>query len=94
MTDPKWFVGAGALAAIALVYSYSFEFGVAASALFAVLAIIYLWISIRLAPSRGEPVSERAAMFSRFARLARNRRSARLKELGSGPIDRALEAPE
>ncbi len=83
MFDPKWLVIGFALSAVALVANYDLRFGFAAGVLLFVAAAIYLSISVWLSPGSDEPVSERAAMSKRFARLSRNRRAARAKELGA-----------
>lgn len=83
MFAPKWFVIGFALVAVAIIASYDLRFGAAASALLLVAAAIWLALTIWLAPERDQPLSEREAMFKRFARLARNRREAKLKELGA-----------
>lgn len=83
MFDPKWFVIGFALSAVALIANYDVRLGMAAGVLLLAAAGIYLWISVWLASDIDAPRSERAAMFNRFARLARNRRKARVKELGA-----------
>ncbi len=83
MFEPKWFVIGFALVAVAIIASYDLRFGAAAGILLVMVAGIWLALSIWLAPERDQPRSEREAMFKRFARLARNRREAKLKELGA-----------
>lgn len=83
MPDPKWYVLAAALVAFAILLNYDLSFGIAAGVIFGVIGAVWLYLRIRLAPERGEPHSERGAMFERFRRLSRNRRAARLKELGA-----------
>lgn len=83
MFDPKWFVIGFALSAVALIANYDMRLGLAASVLLLAVGGIYLWISMWLASDTDAPKSERAAMFNRFGRLARNRRKARVKELGA-----------
>ena len=80
---PKWFVIGFALSAVALLANYDWRFGAAAGVLLAAVAAIWLALSIWLAPERNAPRSEREAMFKRFARLARNRREAKQRELGA-----------
>lgn len=83
MFDPKWFVFGFALSAIGLIANYDLRLGMAASVLLLALVGIFLAINVWLASDVDAPKAERAAMFSRFARLARNRRKARVKELGA-----------
>ncbi|MDJ0643450.1 MAG: hypothetical protein QNJ15_11575 [Erythrobacter sp.] len=83
MFDPKWFVIGFALSAVALIANYDLRLGMAAGILLLALGAIYLWISMWLASDTDAPRSERAAMFERFSQLARNRRKARVKELGA-----------
>lgn len=87
MFEPKWFVAIFALSAVALLAFYDIQFGLAASVLVLAVVAIVVWLNAWLASDRRETRSERAEMTSRFARLARNRRTARIKELGaqSGP---------
>lgn len=87
MIDLKWPVIGVALISLAFIFDYSLRFGFAASAVFVLLSVIYLWISFRLAPERGAPASEREAIFGRVARITRNRRAARIKELGGRSPD-------
>ncbi|MEM6474814.1 MAG: hypothetical protein AAF687_01465 [Pseudomonadota bacterium] len=81
MIDPKWLVIGGAAVSLSLIFNYNLRLGVAASALFVMAGVIYLVISYALARVEGEPASGRETMFKRVARLERNRRAARKKEL-------------
>ncbi len=83
MFDPKWFVIGFALSVVALIANYDLRFGLAASVLVLAAGGIYLWISMWLASDTDAPRSERAAIFNRLGRLARNRRKARVKELSA-----------
>ncbi len=83
MFEPKWFVAIFALSAVALLASYDIKFGMAAGVLVLAVVAFVLWLYAWLASDIGEPRSERAEMATRFARLARNRRTAQVKELGA-----------
>jgi MFS superfamily sulfate permease-like transporter len=83
MPDLKWFVFVFTLVAFGLVLNFDLQFGIAVGVILAVIGAIWLYLTLRLAPERGAPKSERGAMVERFSRLDRNRREAREKELGA-----------
>ena len=88
MINPKWLVIGVALISATLLFNYDARTGIAAGAVLLTLGLANLWIALRLAPGRGEPRSERDALFGRFSRQSRNRQLARVKEQGEPPRTR------
>lgn len=81
MLDPKWYVIAAAVAAVALLANFDLTFGMIAAGLLALILLGWVALSLWLAPESGEPDSERGALEERFRRLSANRRLAQTKEL-------------
>lgn len=83
MIDPKWPVIGVALISAALAFNFDLRLGLAAVALLMVAGAIFLWASIRMSGGPRGLRSEREVLFGRYAKLARNRQTARIKELSS-----------
>ncbi len=83
--SPKWLVGGVAVGSCALLASYDARLGMAAGALLAVVAAVWLYIALRYGSLSGVP-SIRTALVERSSQQAANRRKAVRR---SGAQDRA-----
>ncbi len=72
---PKWIVGAVALAAFTLLVNFDLRLGLAAGALFGVIAVIWLYVAVRFGSLSGVP-SIRTSIVESAQVHSRNRRSA------------------
>lgn len=81
MLDPKWYVIAAALSAIALLANFNLTLGLVAAGIAAAILLAWLALALWLAPDHGAPESERGALVERFRHLSANRRMAQTKEL-------------
>jgi hypothetical protein len=82
--SPGWLVAGVALAADGLLFSYDLRLGLAASALLGVIALVWLYITLRFGSLSGRP-SVRSTLVERARQQARNRRRA---AEGSGAVRR------
>jgi hypothetical protein len=82
---PQWLVGGVAVGSCALLATYDVRLGVAAGALLAFVAALWLYMALRYGSLSGA-TSVRAALVERSSQQAANRRKA---ERGSGAQDRA-----
>lgn len=86
----KWLVGGVGLAACVLLASYDLRVGLAAGALMAVVATVWMYIAVRYGSLRGTP-SVRSALVERSRLQAANRRQAERQsgaEQGADPAQR------
>ncbi len=72
---PKWMVAAVALAAFALLVNYDLRLGLAAGALFAAVALVWLYVALRYGSLSGVP-SVRSSIVASAEAHSRNRRDA------------------
>ncbi|MBV7265077.1 hypothetical protein [Erythrobacter ani] len=79
----KWPAILAVLVIMVMIGSYDLMIAGFVGAAIAAVAVIALWIRIRLATAPGEPESERAVMGDRFLRSAHNRQRARVRETAS-----------
>lgn len=87
--DPKWMVVAVALAAFGLALSYDLRLGVAAGVLLGVIAVFWLYLSLRYGTLSDEPASGRKALVERLRSQTSNRRSAAARaQVRSGSQER------
>jgi hypothetical protein len=78
--NPKWFVIAVALAALALIIDYDLRLGLAAGALVGVIAALWLFLVLRLGFLGEDRPSYRRRMLERFRQQFTNRCSAEQRE--------------
>jgi hypothetical protein len=74
--NPKWFVIGFALAGFALIITYDLRLGLAAGAVLAMFAGLWLYPALRLGLIGGERPSSRRAMQERLSQQLSNRRKA------------------
>lgn len=87
--DPKWMVVAVALAAFGLALSYDLRLGLAVGALLGVIAVFWLYVSLRYGTLSDEPASGRKRLVERLRSQSSNRRRAAARaQVGSGPQQR------
>lgn len=72
---PKWIVAAVSLAAVALLGNYDLRLGLAASALFGGVVVVWLFVALRYGSLSGAR-SVRSSIVMSAAAHSRNRRSA------------------
>ncbi len=77
--DPKWLVGAVALAALGLMASYDLRLGLAFGVLLGVTLAMWLYVAVRFGSLSGSPASGRHALVARFQTQTSNRRRAVLR---------------
>lgn len=89
--SPTWLVSGAALAADGLLLNYDLRLGLAAAALLAVVAVVWLYVALRFGSLSGVP-SVRSPLVERAQQQAANRRKAEVRsgaQQGTDPAERA-----
>ena len=91
--DPKWIVGACALAAFGLILNYDLRLGIAAGIVLGVIGALWLFIALRYGSLSGGPASGRNGLVVSVRAQISNRRLAAARA-AQQPASGAQQRPE